>query len=171
MVCILQSVTCVLNVDYVLLFHLSFICTYLFDSTRMAHNVINVEKDTRITVSFLAIVANILQPQRNWSGWVCWFHLEGPSIRPSVSLPVCDRICSLCVFHHTRRIHVIFTHLMTQLQRVCGVLHFLKKIKIIILGIFLICYFHSFLCPCNVYVKVDFSSAFLLQLIWIFQDG
>ena len=64
--------------------------------------------------------------QRSWWG-VYWFHSVRPSVHPSVHLffrP--SRImCPLCSAYSSGWIHLIFIHLIKQLQKVCHVFEFL----------------------------------------------
>ena len=66
-----------------------------------------------------------LYPPAPRSGWgVYWFELVCPSVRLwTTSFP-------LCIFHNNSRIHIIFIHLIKQLQKVCRVLTFFKNSKI-----------------------------------------
>ena len=66
-----------------------------------------------------------LYPPAPRSGWgVYWFELVCPSVR------LWTTSCPLCIFHNNSRIHIIFIHLIKQLQKVCRVLTFLKNSKI-----------------------------------------
>ena len=74
--------------------------------------------------------------------------------------------CLIFIFHNTRRIHLIFTHLINQLQKVCHVLSFVKNSDIFIFGNFF--KFASLTLSC-VHVMwmlyVDSSSVFLRELL------
>ena len=66
---------------------------------------------------------------------VYWFHVVRLSFRLSVHLRT--KPCLLCIFHNTSRIHLIFKHLVKQLQKVCPVSGLLQNSKLCSFGKFL----------------------------------
>ena len=88
----------------------------------------------------------LLYPPRQQSCWrVYWFQSVRlslcPSVHPSVH-PSCI-LCQLCSTYSSGWIHFIFIHLIKQLQKVCSVQRFLKKLKH--------CDFCHFFLICNFY--------------------
>ena len=63
---------------------------------------------------------------------------QSPSVHPSDCRFVClwTELRLLCIFHNTSQIHIIYTHLINQLHKMCHVLRFLKNSKIRIWGYF-----------------------------------
>ena len=84
---------------------------------------------------FLSIAFYYAPAQRSWRGYTGF----AVSICPSVRL--WTESCSLCIFHNTRRIHFIFTHLFKQLQKVFGVYSFYKIKNLKFCQILYICNF------------------------------
>ena len=132
-------------------------------------------KDTLVFLQCLPVfglneVIIIHQLQWSWKG----FHLVRPSVHPSIHPSVCLSIClgmelcSLCIFHNTCQIHFIFTHLINQLEKVCGVLSFLWKLKI---SMFAQCCYFRLLDPWPWIVYIfhrlgDILDYFVISLIW-----
>ena len=86
----------------------------------------NQEPHTMCIFKWHWTLVSFLYPRSTKLKGVYWFHL----VRPSVCL--WTELCPLCIFYNTCQIHVIFTHPIKQLQKVCRVrVKFSSKLKIL----------------------------------------
>ena len=95
-------------------------------------------------------------------GWQLQFVCRNIFLWERLSVRLWTATCPLCIFHNTRQIHFIFTHLINQLQKVCHMLSSQLRFQFL-LNVFI----WSLTPPTS--LTLDFSSKISNSCIWM--DG